>query len=335
MTTFPVITSTLSANELGESIKDKYQLEEDFKCELFRTGMNHTYFLSNNKDKYVLRVYSHNWRTKPEIVEEIKLLKLLIENDLSVSFPIQDKKGEFIQEINAPEGIRYIVIFSFAQGGKIRFMDNETCFEIGSLMAKIHNLTIDKTINRVSYNRKSLVERPYEYLDQFFSDKLPEMEFIKEFGQNFRDSDFDNTQNGILHMDIWYDNMAVTDEKEITIFDFDFCGNGKQILDVAYFCKQLFIIESDKEKYESKVQSFLNGYRKDRRLSKKELKLIPKAGASVFVFYLGIQAQRFDWSNIFLTENYLKMFVGRIKSWLEYYENKEITVANNGSYEKH
>ena len=81
-------------------------------------------------------------------------------------------------------------------------------------------------------------------------------------------------------------------------------------------------------KYESKVQSFLNGYRKDRSLSEKELKLIPKAGASVFVFYLGIQAQRFDWSNIFLTENYLKMFVGRIKSWLEYYEKKEITVAN-------
>ena len=328
MTTFPVITSTLSANELGEFIKDKYQLKEDFKCELFRTGMNHTYFLSNNKDKYVLRVYSHNWRTKPEIVEEIKLLKLLKENDLSVSFPIQDKNGEFIQEINAPEGIRYIVIFSFAQGGKIRFMDNETCFEIGSLMAKIHNLTSDKTINRVSYNKKSLVERPYEYLNQFFSDKLSEMEFIKEFGQDFRDSDFDNTQNGILHMDIWYDNMAVTEEKEITIFDFDFCGNGKQILDVAYFCKQLFFIESDKEKYESKVQSFLNGYRKDRGVSKKELKLIPKAGASVFVFYLGIQAQRFDWSNIFLTENYLKMFVGRIKSWLEYYENKEITVAN-------
>lgn len=328
MITFPVITSTLSAKELGVFIKDKYQLKEDFKCDLFRTGMNHTYFLSDNEDKYVLRVYSHNWRTKSEIVQEIELLKLLKENNLSVSFPIQDKNGEFIQEINAPEGVRYVVLFSFAQGGKIRFMDNETCFEIGSLMSKIHNLTTNKTINRVTYNKKSLVEQPYEYLNQFFSDKLPEMQFIKEFEQNFNDSDFENTQNGVLHMDIWYDNMAVTNEKEITIFDFDFCGNGKQILDVAYFCKQLFFIELDKEKYESKVKSFLNGYGKNRSLSKKELELIPKAGACIFVFYLGIQAQRFDWSNIFLTENYLKMFVGRIKSWLQYYEKKEITVAN-------
>src|SRR5690606_22913421 len=195
MTIFPVTTSTLSAKELGEFIKDNYQLNEDFKCELFRTGMNHTYFLSDNKTKYVLRVYSHNWRTKSEIFEEIKLLNLLKENDLSVSFPIQDKNEEFIQEINAPEGIRHAVLFSFAKGGKIRFMDNETCFKIGSLMGKIHNLTFNKTINRESYNKKSLIDLPYEHLKQFFSDKLPEMEFIKEFGQNFRDTDFDNTQN--------------------------------------------------------------------------------------------------------------------------------------------
>src|SRR5690606_27649020 len=154
--------------------------------------------------------------------------------------------------------------------------------------------TFNKTINRESYNKKSLIDLPYEHLKQFFSDKLPEMEFIKEFGQNFRDTDFDNTQNGVLHMDIWYDNMAVTDEKEIKIFDFDFCGNGRQILDVAYFCKQLFFIESDKDVYELKVQNFLNGYTKERDLSEKELKLIPKAGASVFVFYLGVQVQRFD-----------------------------------------
>ena len=130
-------------------------------------------------------------------------------------------------------------------------------------------------------------------------------------------------------MDIWYDHMAAMNEIEITIFDF--CGSGWQILDIEYFCKQLFFIESDKKQYELKVQSFLNGYQKNRVLPDKELKLIPKAGASVFVFYLGVQAQRFDWSYLFLSENYLKIFVGRIKTWIDYYETKEITVANNSN----
>ena len=215
------------------------------------------------------------------------------------------------------------MLFSFAQGEKIRYKDNETCFSIGSLMAKMHDLTLHKTIDRVSFNKQSLIELPYEHLKQLFSEKLPEMEFIKEIGASFQNSDFDNIPNGVVHLDIWYDNMAVKNEKEITIFDFDFCGNGSQILDVGYFFKQLFFIESDKEQYELKVQSFLNGYQKIRPLSDKELRLIPKAGASIFVFYLGVQAQRFDWSNIFLTENYLKMFVDRIKSWLDYNESKD------------
>lgn len=326
MITFPVIRSTLSANELGEFINEKYQLNGNVNCKLYRTGMNHTYFLSDNETKYALRVYSHNWRTKPEIEAEIKLLNLLKKNNLSVSFPIQDKHGTYIQEINAPEGMRYIVLFSFAKGGKIRFMDQETCGSIGALMAKIHNVTSNKTINRISYSKQSLVELPYERLKAYFSETLSEMKFIKTIGSDFQNSDFDNIQKGVVHMDIWYDNMAVLNENEITIFDFDFCGNGWQVLDVGYFCKQLFFIESDKEQYELKVQSFLKGYHKIRKLSDAELKLIPKAGASVFVFYLGIQAQRFDWSNIFLTENYLKMFVGRIKTWINYYDLKDVTL---------
>lgn len=329
MTAFPVTRSTLSAKELGAFIKDRYQLNENFTCELFRTGINHTYFISSGETKYVIRVYSHNWRSEDEITEELKLLKLLKGNKIAVSFPIQDKNGAFIQKINAPEGTRYVVLFSFAQGGKIRFMDKETCYSIGSLMAKIHSFPLNKAIDRISYNKQSLVALPYEHLKQFFPEELAEMEFIKAFGESFRDSDFDNVRKGVVHMDIWYDNMAVVNEKEITIFDFDFCGNGWQVLDIAYFCKQLFFIEPDKKQYESKIQSFLNGYQKVRALSDNELRLIPKAGASVFVFYLGVQARRFDWSNIFLTENYLKMFVGRIKSWLDYYKEKEITVADN------
>lgn len=330
MTIFPVIASTISEKELGEFAKEKYGLNKNYDCKLFRTGMNHTYFLSDYETKYALRVYSHNWRTKSEITEEIKLLKLLSENSLSVSFPIQDKNGEFIQEINAPEGIRYVVLFSFAKGEKIRFTDRETCFLIGTLMAKIHNLTSNKTIDRISYDKESLLELPYEHLKQLFPEKLPEMEFIKNIGDFFYKTDFENIQNGIVHMDIWYDNMAVTNEKEITFYDFDFCGNGAQILDVGYFCKHLFHIETDKKEYEIKMKYFLDGYQSIRLISNNELKLIPKAGLAVFVFYLGVQAQRFDWSNIFLSENYLKMFyIGRLKSWIEYNNIEKITVANN------
>ncbi|WP_419213565.1 phosphotransferase [Maribacter sp. X9] len=319
MAFFPVSTSTLSAKELGEFIMSQYQLPKKFNCELFRTGMNHTYFLTNGEEKYVLRVYSYNWRSIAEIDEEINLLNTLKVHKLGVSFPIKDKNGTFIQEINAPEGTRYAVLFSFAKGEKVRFMDNETCFSIGAFMAQMHTITLDKTMKRISYDKETLWEIPYQRLTKYFSESLPEMEFIKEIGNSIQNTDFKNSAKGIVHMDIWYDNMAITNDREITLFDFDFCGNGWHVLDIGYFCNQLFHIETDKKEYELKTQGFLAGYQSIRPLSGEQLRLIPKAGLSVFLFYLGVQAQRFDWSNIFLSENYLKMYVGKLKSWIEYY----------------
>jgi len=323
MKNFPAITSTLSACELGEFIRERYRLSQNCTCKLFRTGINHTYFIDDDETKYVLRVYFYNWRSKSQILEEIKLLNLLKENNISISYPIADIEGNFIQDINAPEGIRHAVLFSFAEGKKIRFMDTATCFSIGSLMARMHLVTQNRNIERINYNTESLLKLPYEQVKKIFSETLEEMQFIKkqsdEISKAFENIDPASLKEGIVPLDIWYDNMNVTDDNKITIFDFDFCGNGLLILDVAYFCKQLFHIETDKEEYKLKVQSFLNGYQSLKKLSEQEIKMIPIAGSAIWIFYLGVQAQRFDWSNIFLSENYLKMYVGRMRSWMDFY----------------
>ncbi|WP_370519228.1 phosphotransferase [Flavobacterium sp. Sd200] len=270
----------------------------------------------------MLRVYSHNWRSKAEVEEEIRLLTLLKDNGISISYPVADINGNYIQEINAPEGMRYAVVFSYAEGGKVRFIDPDTCAKIGAIMAQMHNVNEHTAIKRINYNDTTLLELPYRYAQQFFSDDLPEMQFVKTLSNDitgaFANTDANAIKTGIVHLDIWYDNMSITENSEVTIFDFDFCGNGPFILDVAYFCKQLFHIETNKEEYELKKDAFLAGYQSIRKLTKQEIDLIPLAGAAVYIFYLGVQCRRFDWSNIFLTENYLKMYVGRIKNWVEY-----------------
>ena len=206
MTTFPIIASTLSQTELGKFISEKYQLEGYFDCKLFRTGVNHTYFISNTNTKYVVRVYCYNWRTKVEIQQELELLNLLKDNNLSISFPIPDEKGNLIQEINAPEGLRYVVLFTFAEGEKMRFMNNETCNAIGSIMAKIHNITAGKKIDRVNYNSDTLLNKAYNHLNLFFSGDLSEMEYIKQISskisKSFEESNLLENQRGIVHLDI-------------------------------------------------------------------------------------------------------------------------------------
>lgn len=325
MARFPAIDSVLSPTHLALFLRKKYGFDERTACKIFRTGINHTYMVRENENKYVLRVYSYQWRTKTEIVEELRLLTTLHENGISVSYPISDKDQTHIQEISAPEGLRYAVLFSFAEGKKVRNLTEPACYGIGKLMAQMHQQTVNLNLERIDYNAQTLSVLPYDYAVEHFDESLEEMKFVKKAGEYlttlFEQADTTQLRTGVLHLDLWYDNMNIQEDDTITLFDFDFCGNGWLMLDVAYFALQLFNTEPDKIIYEAKLDNFYRVYEKISPLSNEEKRLIPSAGLAIWLFYLGVQSRRFDnWSNIFLTENYLKHYIALIKAWLRYNE---------------
>ncbi len=321
----PVMASTLDADVLGQLVAQRYGRGSGSTCQLLKTGINHTYLFTDAGQQAVLRVYSYNWRTRAEIEAELTLLTLLHAQGLGVSYPLADPTGAFVQELAAPEGTRYAVLFSFAAGGKVRFLTPTACATIGSLMGHLHQATAGQSLARTTYTTDVLLTQAYAAAQKFFADELPEMRYLREtsvrLARAFAQAGPAAAPTGAVHLDLWYDNMAITPQDQITLFDFDFCGNGPAVLDVAYFCKQLFHIEADKQQqYEAKVAHFLEGYTRVRALSAAEWQLLPAAGATVWLFYLGVQVRRFDWSNIFLSVNYLKSYVGRMQAWLAYHE---------------
>lgn len=72
--------------------------------------------------------------------------------------------------------------------------------------------------------------------------------------------DWQNMRSGAVHLDVWFDNLHIDHEKEITFFDFDFCGNGYLCFDISYFLFQLFTIYPNEEEYQAKADHFLKGY---------------------------------------------------------------------------
>lgn len=305
-------------------LQDKYGLAENTNCSILKTGINHTYLVDDGDSKYVYRVYTHNWRSDVEILEELALLNTLRENSISVSYPIKDKHGEYLQKLEAPEGIRYAVLFSFAKGKKIRSLDRDMCYRIGGLMAGFHQSTVGQTIDRIAYNSNTMTQLPYAYASAFFSKSLDEMEFVRNAGiyleSMFGQLASHDMRRGIVHLDIWYDNMSIDEQSNVTLFDFDFCGNGWPVFDLGYFALQLFNTEPDKNLFESKLKRFYEGYEAVTQISSEEKALIPEAALATWIFYLGVQAQRFDnWSNLFFTENYLKHFIGLVKNWVKHH----------------
>lgn len=314
MTGFSVICSTLSPADIATFVREKYALAETTTCRLLKAGINHTYRIDSGNDTFIFRIYSYKWRTIEEITEELNLLQLLKQNDISVSYPIADTTKNFIQTIEAPEGQRFAVLFSYAQGHKIQTYSKETHFEIGKLMARIHSLTKGTKQKRVTYTPDVLLNQSLDSIRQFLSDDTDEMQFLTAtrplLEKELPDADTHLLRKGIVHLDIWFDNLNISGNNEITLFDFDFCGNGWLCLDIAYYIMQLHNTEKNEYERTEKMKAFYSGYETTEKISDEEKRLIPALGVCLYYFYLGIQCKRFNnWSNTFVNEVYLKRYI--------------------------
>ena len=319
---FPVTNSTLSSIHLARFVQEKYGLA-NATCRLLKTGINDSYLVACGDDKYVFRVYSLNWRTANEIDEEIRLLILLKESNIPVSYPIADAEGVYIQQLNAPEGIRFGVLFTFAKGEKLLNFSPELHYKVGEIMARMHQVTLGLKLDRVTYTPEVILSDSFEQIKKFLPVGNPEMDFMVPAQQfllkEFKKFNAVEIRQGAVHLDIWFDNMSIFNGAEITLFDFDFCGNGMLCYDIAYYILQLNSTEKDETECKLKTGAFLKGYESVTKISDEEKRIIPMLGVSLYFFYLGIQCQRFDnWSNTFLNEGYLKRFINLLVK--KYYE---------------
>lgn len=322
---FPTINSTLSPHELGQLIQQKYKLSNTTECSIFRLAMNHLYIIQDGQQKYVFRVYTHNWRTKLEIEEELELLLHLKENNTQVAYPIADTSNEYLQEIEAPEGKRYGVLFSFAKGIKTAKFSAETSFLIGQALAKVHQSAENFELSRISYTTQNMLHHPVLRIKKFFSTTNSEIEFLEKLSAfltlKMNNIDQHNMRYGSVHLDVWFDNLHIDDENEITFFDFDFCGNGYLCFDISYFLFQLLATNLNEEEYQLKADHFLKGYETVTEISNEEKKLLPFACLAIMTYYISVQCDRFEyWTNIFLNEDHLKRMVGNLKRWIVYHK---------------
>ena len=323
MTKFPVTESTLSSTHVGQFLQERYGLSGKTKCKLFRTGMNHLYIVSDREAKFVFRIYTLNWRTRVDVAEELRLLMHLKQNHAPIAYPIPDKVIELIQEFDAPEGKRYGVLFSFANGTKTAKFTPETSYIIGQALAKIHKATVNFDLNRITYDTKVLLADSIERTKQFFntpSDEIGFLELTARFLQReFQKVNVNKIRHGAVHLDVWFDNMHFNGENEVTIFDFDFCGNGWLCYDLSYFLFQLYSTNQNDTEYQIKAESFIKGYETVTKLTDEERRILPFGCLAIMIFYISMQCDRYDtWSNIFLNEDHLKRFVGTLKRWMTF-----------------
>ncbi|MFK8008991.1 MAG: phosphotransferase [Saprospiraceae bacterium] len=317
----PVSQSIIDTSHLGNFLQAHYQFGNNVSCQLIKTWVNDTYLIEDNSEKYIFRIYRLEWRTKKEIEEELRWINLLKQKNISVSFPIQDQNKNYIQSFNAPEGKRFGVLFSFAEGEKQLNISPKLHFDIGKMMGQIHQISEGLQLDRITYTPQVLLIDSFKKIEKQLISNSPEFDFLKNTQQQlftfFEKIKRGQIRSGPIHLDIWADNLNINYNNNITLFDFDFCGNGHLALDIAYHATMLFIFEPNQEKMEEKLQQFYQGYESVLVISEEEKKAIPAFGTALLFFYLGFQCERF--SAIFVNKFYVKGFINsRIKRWVEF-----------------
>jgi Ser/Thr protein kinase RdoA (MazF antagonist) len=246
MNIFPTQFSVLSAKALQSHLSGRYGFLVT-NCQLIMHNVSDTYLVETASDKYIFKIYRDAHRSHDEIMGEMELLDYLYTNGASVSHPLKDVYGTWLQEFNTAEGIRFGVLFSFAQGKNVYVMTDKQLKLVGKEMAKFHVLssTVALTYPRKKYTVDSTLINPVKVIQPAF--KGMEVEYVSlikiaEFAvQEFLKLDTSNFGYGYCQYDFLPKNFHFEGEEKLTFFDFDFAGQGYLINDITTFYIHFFL----------------------------------------------------------------------------------------------
>lgn len=327
---FPTVYSTLCSTALSALITEKYGLE-NVQCHFLVRGVGDTYRVESSEARFILRVYRSSHRSLSQIEEEVDLLLALKEAQVSVSHPIRDVSGQAILKINAPEGERHAVLFSYAPGQSSGKLNKKQLRALGNEMARFHNVSssIQLGNTRWNFDLETTLFQPLKKLEFVFSENQEDYFWLQnkidELKDKFSQIDTSSFSKGYCHFDFLPKNFHFENDS-VTLFDFDFMGYGWLVNDIMTFWQHLalhaFVGKMTPEEVQEAYNTFLEGYREHRFISDQELAVVPYLTFGFWLFYMNFHTTH-DQFYAFSQTSQLKAFIGILKNVAEKYWDKE------------
>lgn len=268
--------------ELEQILTDLYDLPKGTEISHLKYSENFTYLITNEDSgiKYVLRVNRPNYHEVEELKSELIWMDALKKDtDILMAEVILGKDGEMIQELQlSDKNNNYTcVLFSFLVGKDIRGMDLEPLRNyqkvIGSICAKLHSHVIgwemNGTLPRFSWEEKDLLGETSHVGDWSISTDITSEEkkiledavaiISKRLGKYGKTKD----NFGLIHSDLNINNILV-EEEQVKVLDFDDCGYGWFLYDLA-----TSVLEYD-DILEPMIKAWIEGYENVRKLSQED-----------------------------------------------------------------
>lgn len=239
---FPVVYSTLTSEALVSRVLPYYEIGSVTQCQFWNRGLSDVYMVETQTNSYVLRVSHAPWRSKPDIDFELELLDFLRQRQIPVAYPLRTQDGQLSIEINALEGKRYAALFTYAPGrvaiGDLTPVQGKI---LGETVAKLHLASLDfrSQTKRQPLTLEYLLDNSLQIIAPFLHHKPEDLGYLVEAIAQIKHQLQDFPKEPPFWVICWGDphsgNAHFTLDNQVTLFDFDQCGYGWRIFEIAKF----------------------------------------------------------------------------------------------------
>ncbi len=297
-----------------EEILSNYSLGNMDSFKGIEEGIENTnYFLSINKKKFILTIYEK--RVKSDDLPFFSdLMSSLNKAGFKCPAPISNNNNETITNF----GGKKLMIVSFLEGKAKQNLSPDNCKSIGSEIAKMHELTKNlklKRQNDLSINSWRKIFNSVKDKCENIHKDLPRL--IEENLNDVEKSWPKNLPRGIIHADLFHDNIFFIKDKFSGVIDFYFSCEDFFAFEIAICFNALCFdgLKSNLSFNVTKAKNFIDGYTSVRKLSVEELNNIKVLSQGA--------ALRFLLTRVFDALNKVEGAIVKIKDPMEYLKRLE------------
>ena len=290
---FPTTYSTLSTQALATDVLPDYGVGAVADCRFYSLGVNDTYVVETVQGgTYFLRVYRRGLRSLSDVGYELDVLNHLHRKGVAVARPLPRQDGSLIRELPAPEGTRYAVLFTEAEGKEPSYKQDPKgmAFKYGQAVARMHNALQDFTSQhvRLSADLDYLIHTPLKNIQPLLSHRADDWTYVQRFADTVRqrivDLPIGALERGACHSDLQGFHAHIAPDGTMTFYDFDFCGYGYRAYDLAVFRWSARLDDQEDVWWEP----YLRGYRGERSVNELDVRAVPLFICGRHVWHMGL-----------------------------------------------
>ena len=250
-------------------LSTKFNLGKIIKFQGIKQGIENTnYLLVTDNEKYILTIFEKRAHKK-DLPFFMKLMDNLNQKKINCPKPLKDKNGEYLTLIKK----KAACIVTFLDGKDKNNLNNKNCYEIGKNIGKLHKASNKIKLyrqNSMSANNLNVLLKSIKFKSKKIDSNL---QFVLKANLKEIKSEWPkNLPKGIIHGDLFIDNIFFKKNTFVGFIDFYFSCNDFLMYEIA-ICINALCFDFKKNKYvlnNKKVKNLIKGYQSIRKISKKE-----------------------------------------------------------------